>query len=109
MSVTTTMSMRSGRQKGGNENGPETQNGRSENDIGISSPPGLELEHLRQEGLLRVQAVLGFVEVERPRTVQHLVRNLLASVRGQAMHHHGMARRPRQERRVDLIRMEDAA
>src|SRR5262245_58895452 len=105
MRVTTTMSMRSGKQNGGSENGPEKQNERSENDIGISSP--LALEQLRQQGLLRVQPVFGLLEGERAGTIQHVVRDLLGPVRGQAVHHNRMVRCLRQERRVDSIRVEN--
>src|SRR5262249_25841415 len=59
-----------------------------------------------QNAFLRMQAVLGLVEHDRLRPVDHLVRDLLAAVRRQAMHEHRARIRPRHQPGIDFIALE---
>ena len=43
-------------------------------------------QHLDEQGLLRVQAVLGLIEDHRDRRLDHFVADLLAAMRGEAVH-----------------------
>jgi hypothetical protein len=61
------------------------------------------LQQMQQDGFLGVQAVFRLVEHDRPVTVHDGVGDLLAAVRGQAMHHDGVFRRFLQKLIVDLI------
>src|SRR5947207_651434 len=61
------------------------------------------LETPRQNALLGVQAVLGLVEYHGLRSVNHLVGDLVAAVRRQAMHEQGIGFRQRHQMCIDLI------
>src|SRR5918996_1048638 len=58
-------------------------------------------EEPEQEGLLRVQAVLGLVPHHRVRPVDHLVRDLLATMCGETVHDDGVVHGQRQLIGVD--------
>ena len=55
-------------------------------DKAISPCSRHRLKTPRQNAFLRVQAIFGFVEHHRLRTVDHLVGDFVAAMRGQAMH-----------------------
>jgi hypothetical protein len=55
-----------------------------------------------------MQPVLRLLEDPAPRAVHHVVRDLLAAVRRETVHHHGVGRH-RQEVPVDLVRGEGVA
>src|ERR1700691_5284032 len=59
-----------------------------------------------QYALLRMQPVLRFVEHHRLRAVDHLVGNLFAAMRGQAMHKDGARLGARHQSGIDLIALE---
>ena len=59
-----------------------------------------------QYALLRVQAVFGLVEHHRLRAVDHLVGDLLAAMRGQAVHEDRIILGQRHQLRIDLIGLE---
>ena len=59
-----------------------------------------------QDALLRVQAVLGLVEHHRLRAVDHLVGDLLAAMRGQAVHEDRLRLGERHQLGIDLIGLE---
>src|SRR5438046_2739118 len=87
---------------------PGTRPGMTAESAGAFAPeansPGVETPG--QDALVRVQAVLGLVEHDRLRPVDHLVGDLLAAVRRQAMHEHGAGVRQRHEPRIDLVALE---
>src|SRR2546421_7079216 len=59
-----------------------------------------------QEGLLRMQPVLRLVPHGGVRTIDHLVGDLLAPVRGQAVQHQDVLLRPGHHGIVDAVRGE---
>ena len=68
--------------------------------------PGVRQE--REQGLLRVQAVLGLIEDDRRGGVHDVVGDLVAAVCWEAMHEQSAAPCPVHQRPVDLIRRKDA-
>src|SRR6266700_810483 len=75
--------------------------GRQRSFFAIALPHRLETPG--QNALLRVQTVFGLVEHHRLRTVDHLVGDFLAAMRGQAMHEQRVGSCQRHQLGVDLI------
>src|SRR5215813_1348606 len=85
----------------------------------VSSPPeyarttrftsgivGRASEQVEDDRLLGVQAIFGLIENDRLRAVEHLVGDLLATVRGQAMHDQRTRLREADDRVVELVAAE---
>src|SRR5258705_1781531 len=66
----------------------------------------LSTQQGQDDGLLRVQAILGLVEDQAARPVEHRVGDLLASVRGQAVHHDRLTAGEVEQPVVDLVALE---
>src|SRR5216117_3469214 len=60
-------------------------------------------QEVEDHGLLRVQPIFGLVERDAVRAVEHAVGDLLATVRGQAVHDEHRPSSEPDERLVDLV------
>src|SRR5258706_15172244 len=66
----------------------------------------LSTQQGQDDGLLRVQAILRLVEDQATRPVEHRVGDLLASVRGQEVHHDRLTTGAVEQPGGDLIALE---
>src|SRR5262245_26433234 len=73
---------------------------------GVGSVPQLACEAPSQDALLGVQAVFRLVEYYRLRAVDHIVRDLLTAMGGQAVHEDGIRLSARHQPGIDLVALE---
>src|ERR1700676_1713819 len=78
---------------------------RRDDDSIFTEPLRHGLKTPRQNTLLRVQAILGLVEHHRLRAVDHLVGDLVAAMRRQAMHEQCVRFRQRHQLGIDLVHL----